>query len=290
MRNWILAIRPKTLFASISPVLLGLALSFHYQHVLHVITALLTILCTVCLQIASNLANDYLDFTRGIDNADRTGPTRATQARLLTPTQMKNALFLMLFLAFIQGIYLMINGGMPIVIIGLLSMYFAYGYTGGPFPLSYNALGEVAAFIFFGPVAVLGTFYLQTHFINFHGWLLGIAAGSISATILAINNLRDMQSDSKTKKKTIALLFGEIFQRRLCLSLISLTVIIIFIHAFLIHRFFALLALIVPILFKSNWKYIYNGTINETLNSTLAKTAQYFFLYSLAICLTLITL
>lgn len=290
MKNWLLAIRPKTLFASISPVLLGLSLAFHYQHQLHVITALLTILSTVCLQIASNLANDYLDFIRGIDNADRTGPVRATQAKLLSPTQIKSALILMLTLAFLQGLYLMFVGGFPIIIIGLLSMYFAYGYTGGPFPLSYNALGEVAAFIFFGPVAVLGTLYLQTHSTNFHGWVLGIAAGSISATILAINNLRDIESDSKTSKKTIALHFGEHFQRRLCLLLIFISVIVIFLNALLLHSYKALLILVVPALFSSQWKYIYDGEINATLNKTLAKTALYFFLYSVATAISLIIL
>lgn len=290
MKNWIMAIRPKTLFASISPVLLGLALAYHYQHKLNFLVSLLTLLCTICLQIASNLANDYLDFLRGIDNHERTGPVRATQANLISLTQMKSALLITLALAFIFGIYLMFTGGIPIIIIGMLSMYFAYGYTGGPFPLSYNALGEIAAFIFFGPVAVLGTFFLQTHFINFHAFLLGTAAGAIAATILAINNLRDMKSDAVSRKKTIALIFGEQFQRRLCLSLIATSVLIIIVHAFILKNPLVLLCLITPIIFKSNWAYLYKGQINESLNSHLAKTAQYLFLYSLSIVISLVVL
>jgi len=290
MKNWIIAIRPKTLFASVSPVLLGLALAFHYLHTIQFTIALFTLLCTVCLQIASNLANDYLDFLRGIDNADRTGPVRATQAQLISPKEMKYALILMLTLSFLFGIYLMVQGGTPIIIIGLLSMYFAYGYTGGPFPLSYHGLGEVAAFLFFGPIAVLGTFYLQTHFINVHGVLLGTAVGAIAATILAINNLRDMKSDSLTTKKTIALIWGEKFQRHLCLSLIAFSILVIFIQAFILNQPLVLLALVVPFLFKSNWLYIYRGAINETLNITLAKTAQYLFLYSLSLAITLVVL
>lgn len=288
MKNWILAIRPKTLFASISPVILGLALAYHYQHKIHPLISLLTILCTISLQVASNLANDYLDFQRGVDNIERMGPIRATQAKLISPTHMKLALILTLLMALLFGLYLMFTGGLPIVIIGLLSIYFAYGYTGGPFPLSYNALGEIAAFIFFGPIAVLGTFYLQTHYINFHAFLLGTAAGSIAATILAINNLRDMKSDALTHKKTIALIFGEVFQRRLCLALITVSALIIIIHAFILKNPLVLLCLATPVIFKNNWVYIYEGAINENLNNNLAKTAQYLFVYSLSIVISLV--
>jgi 1,4-dihydroxy-2-naphthoate octaprenyltransferase len=288
MKNWILAARPKTLFASISPVLLGLSLAYYYQQNINWLIGLLTIMCTMALQIASNLANDYLDFKRGIDNEHRLGPTRATQANLITPFKMKFALIFSLSIAFLLGIYLMKVGGLPIIVTGIFSLYFAYGYTGGPFPLSYNALGEVAAFIFFGPVAVLGTFYLQTHFINFHGLLLGFAAGSISATILAINNLRDIKSDSKTSKKTIALIFGEVFQRKLCLFLIFNSAFILVINSLIVKNYWGLLGLIIPILFKNNWKYINHGPITSHLNFTLAQTAKYFFLYALTITITLV--
>jgi 1,4-dihydroxy-2-naphthoate octaprenyltransferase len=265
-------------------------LAYHYQHQLNFLISLLTLLCTILLQISSNLANDYLDFLRGIDNNLRTGPVRATQSKLISLKQMKAALILTLSTAFLMGIYLMVSGGLPIIIIGVLSLYFAYGYTGGPFPLSYNALGEISAFLFFGPIAVLGSFYLQIHLINGHALLLGCGAGSIAATILAINNLRDMKSDSLTTKKTIALIFGETFQRQLCLCLIATSVVIIFIHYFILGNLLVLLCLIVPILFKSNWSYIYSGPINENLNLTLAKTAQYLFVYSLALSITLVVL
>lgn len=290
MKNWILAIRPKTLFASVSPVLLGLSLAYHYQHSLNYIVAMITIFCTMCLQISSNLANDYYDFIRGIDNHQRTGPVRATQAKLISEHNMKKALFLFLLLSFISGLYLMYIGGLPIIIIGIISLYFSYGYTGGPFPLSYNALGEIAAFIFFGPVAVLGTFFLQTHYFNFHGLLLGVGAGSIAATILAINNLRDMKSDALSRKNTLALIFGEKFQRELCLLLITFSGIVIIIHSFLLKNFLALFCLIIPMLYFKNWAYIKRGAINETLNAVLAKTAQYLFIYSLGVLITLLFL
>ena len=290
MQNWITAIRPKTLFASLSPVLLGLALSFHYQRNLHILIATLTLLCAVGLQISSNLANDYLDFLRWIDNELRMGPLRATQAKLISPKEMKRALIFSLGLSFIMGIYLMAVGGWPIIIVGMLALYFAYGYTGGPFPLSYNALGEISAFIFFGLIAVCGTFFLQTKTLNLHTVFLGISAGSIAATILAINNLRDMKSDSLTHKKTIALIFGELFQRRLSLLLISTSVLMIIINALILKNPLALFPLFIPYFFRSHWFYLYSGAVNETLNLTLAKTAQYFFMYSFTVSLTIVFL
>ena len=288
MKNWILAIRPKTLFASVSPVILGLSLAYFYQQHLNFVVSILTLFCTIFLQISSNLANDYLDYVRGIDTPLRTGPTRATQAKLITPEKMKLALIFTLSISFLLGIYLMIFGGPLIITIGLLSLYFAYGSTGGPFPLSYNALGEVAAFLFFGPIAVVGTFFLQTHFINLHAIILGIGAGSIAATILAINNLRDMHTDALTNKRTIALIFGENFQRKLCLFLIFNSAFIILIHCYLLKNSLILLCLVAPFLFFKHWKYIYLGAINETLNITLAKTAQYLFIYSIFIGGTLV--
>jgi len=134
MKNWILAIRPKTLFASISPVLIGLALAFRYSKQINLLIAILTLFCAILLQIASNLANDYLDSQKGVDTDKRLGPTRVTHQGLISANQMKKALVSTLFLSFLLGLYLMWIGGFPIILVGLLSMYFAYGYTGRTFP------------------------------------------------------------------------------------------------------------------------------------------------------------
>lgn len=288
MKNWMLAVRPKTLFASIAPVLLGLAVAYIEQDKLNPLVAVLTLLCALILQIASNLANDYLDAIRGVDNESRLGPKRVTSSGLISLTKMKNALILTLALAFFLGIYLMIIGGPVIILIGLLSLYFAYGYTGGPFPLSYNGLGEAAAFIFFGPVAVMGTCYLQTHNLSQLSFVAGLGPGFISACILAINNLRDIVSDSETNKKTLAVRFGENFQRKLCIALITLSILscLVLINAYSFT--WVLPALVLPLIFHKTWLQILFQPIDRKLNQALAKTAQYNLLYCLLVSLGMI--
>lgn len=279
MKNWILAIRPKTLFASLAPVVLGLAVAYVETQTLNGLIAVLTILCALVLQIASNLANDYLDALRGVDNDTRLGPTRVTSAGLISLTSMKNALILALAVAFGLGVYLMYVGGPFIMVIGLLSLYFAYGYTGGPFPLSYNGLGEVAAFVFFGVIAVVGTTYLQTHSVSRLALILGMGPGFISACILAVNNLRDIVSDTDTNKRTLAVRFGEKFQRYLCIStiLLSITVCAYVMVAYQFKWLFPVI--ILPFFFHKTWLQILYHPIDAKLNNALARTAQYNLLY-----------
>ncbi len=288
MSNWIFAIRPKTLFASIAPVILGLTVAYLHQNFLNPLIALLTLICALLMQIASNLANDYLDSLKGIDTDKRLGPLRVTHAGLIPASTMRNALIIVLALAFLMGLYLMWVGGIVIVIIGLLSLYFAYGYTGGPFPLSHNGLGEVAAFIFFGVIAVSGTTYLQIHQFSPLALLLGMGPGFISATVLAVNNLRDIQSDTETNKRTIAVRFGENFQRKLCLFLISASSIVLFMVAYLFNYTWLIPAGFLPLLFISNWIKIAKDPIDKSLNNALAKTAQYLLLYCIIASLCLL--
>lgn len=283
MKNWLLAIRPKTLFASLAPVILGLAVAYTETQTLNVLIAVLTVFCALTLQIASNLANDYLDALRGVDNETRLGPVRVTSSGLISLTTMKNALAATLFIAFILGVYLMYIGGPFIIFIGLISLYFAYGYTGGPFPLSYNGLGEVAAFIFFGIVAVVGTNFLQTHSISKLAVILGMGPGFISACILAVNNLRDISSDRETKKHTLAVRFGENFQRKLCITTIILSMLVCLYVMIVYHYKLLAPVLILPFLFHKTWLQILYHPIDAKLNKALARTAQYNLLYCLAI-------
>ena len=286
--NWILAIRPKTLFASVAPVILGLAVSYHLQHQINLLVAVLTLICALLMQIASNLATDYLDFKKGIDTKERLGPIRVTSMGLIPLNTMKRALFLILGLSFLLGLFLMIHGGAVITIMGLSSIYFAYGYSGGPFPLSHNGLGEVAAFVFFGLVAVSGTTYLQTHAFDSLSLSLALGPGFISATILAINNLRDIKSDTETNKRTIAVRFGESFQRKLCLFLIVSSSLILISAALVFHIYGLLIASFIPLLFKENWKHILYQPIDPRMNLALAKTAKYLLLYCVASSIVLI--
>lgn len=279
INNWLMAIRPKTLFASIAPVLLGLSIAYVHQSHLNILVAILTLLAALLMQIASNLANDYLDSLRGVDTDKRLGPTRVTHMGLIAADSMKRALILVMVLAFLTGIYLMYVGGPVIIFVGLMSLYFAYGYTGGPFPLSHNGLGEIAALLFFGIIAVTGTTYLQTHEFSKLAFIMSFGPGFISATILAINNLRDIETDRESHKKTIAVRFGEEFQRRLCLiliacsSLVILAVIIIFEYTWIFPVFF------LPLAFMGNWLHIAKKPIDKRMNNALAKTAQYLLVY-----------
>ncbi len=285
---WILATRPKTLFASIAPVLLGLTLAYIHQNSLDPLVAFLTLFCALLMQVASNIANDYLDSLKGVDTEKRLGPTRVTHAGLISATQMRNALIGVLFLALLLGIYLMFVGGPVIIFVGLISLYFAYGYTGGPFPLSHNGLGEVAAFVFFGIVAVTGTVYLQTHEFHLIDFVMAMGPGFISATILAVNNLRDIETDQETNKRTIAVRFGENFQRRLCLALIICSSLLLILVAFLYHYNWLLPVCFLPLAFTGNWIQILKRPIDRSLNMALAKTAQYLLVYCLLSSLALL--
>jgi 1,4-dihydroxy-2-naphthoate octaprenyltransferase len=287
MNNWLLAIRPKTLFASVAPVILGLTIAYIHQAHINFFVAIITLLCALLMQIGSNLANDYLDSERGIDNEQRLGPTRVTQAGLLTAKEVKQALITVLGLALILGVYLMFIGGPFIMVVGLMSLYFAYGYTGGPFPLSHNGLGEVAAFLFFGVVAVTGTTYLQIHSISKLAILLGMGPGFISATILAINNLRDISSDTAAGKRTIAVRFGEVFQRRLCIYLIICSSIVLLVTAALYQFWYLFPLSFFPLVFIKNWLHIYKAPIDQKMNQALATTAQYLLLYCLLVSVAL---
>ncbi len=287
MKNWIMAIRPKTLFASISPVILGLSIAYFEQNHINLTVSILTLLCALSLQIASNLANDYLDSQKGVDNENRLGPTRVTQKGLISSKIMKRALFTSLLISFILGLYLMWYGGIVIIVMGFLSLYFAYGYTGGPYPLSYNGLGEVAAFVFFGVIAVSGTTYLQTHNVSFFTLILSFGPGFISATILAVNNLRDIETDRETHKKTLAVRFGEGFQRKLCLLFIILSTFVPLIISLSFHIYWLLPLFFLPIIFTKNWLHIAKANIDKKMNDALAKTAQYLLLYCLLISLVL---
>jgi 1,4-dihydroxy-2-naphthoate octaprenyltransferase len=207
VKLWIAAARPKTLPAAVAPVLMGAAMAYD-DACLHVPTLAMTFLAAVLIQIGTNLANDYYDFVKGADKADRVGPVRATQAGLVTPAQMKAAFLLTFAAAALAGLYLVARGGLPILIIGAASLVCAVLYTAGPFPLAYVGLGEVFVLPFFGPVAVGGTYYLQAGQIKPDVLIAGLAPGLLSVAILAVNNFRDIDTDRAAGKKTLAARFG----------------------------------------------------------------------------------
>ena len=212
MGNWLIAIRIKTLPAATSPVILGTALAFHDGDSNSFIL-FMTLLAAVFIQIGANFANDVYDFQKGTDRDDRLGPKRATQSGLITPEEMKTAMWRIFALAIFVGFYLAWVGGWPIVFIGLASIAAGIAYTGGPYPLGYHGWGDAFVFIFFGLIAVPATYYLQTGFITNNSLWMGAALGMLSTSILVVNNIRDMETDIVTGKKTLAIRLGKSFSQ-----------------------------------------------------------------------------
>ena len=212
MKNWILAARLKTLPAAISPVILGCALAFH-DVFFHFFICIMTIFAAVLIQIGTNYANDVFDFQKGTDREDRLGPIRVTQSGFISPIKMKKAMWFIFAMAICVGIYLVFIGGWPIVWIGLTSIAVGIAYTGGPYPLGYHGLGDVFVFIFFGLIAVPGTYYLQTGTISNLSISMGAIMGMLSTAILVVNNLRDADTDMLSGKKTLAVRLGKKFSK-----------------------------------------------------------------------------
>ena len=204
---WILAARPKTLPASIAPGLVGTALAVR-EGAFHPLVFAATLATAVLLQIGANYANDVFDFLKGADKA-RVGPTRVTQSGLLTSRQMLTSTALIFIAAALLGIYLVFVGGLPIIVIGVCAIIAALAYTAGPFPLAYNGLGDLFAFLFFGIVAVCGTYFLQTG--NFHPLTLAcsLPTALLVTNIIVVNNLRDIDTDQVANKRTLAVRIGD---------------------------------------------------------------------------------
>ena len=213
MTPWILAARPRTLGAAIVPVVSGCALAFAAGG-FDPLASALALICAIFIQIATNYFNDAIDHAKGADTAERLGPTRVTNSGLLHPRAVMTGGAVCLALAVVLSIPLVLHGGWPIVVIGTFSLFFAYAYTGGPFPLAYLGLGEIFVVLFFGMIAVAGTFYLNTLELSPAAVLAGLQIGLHSSVLLTVNNLRDIDSDRAANKRTLAARFGLTFARR----------------------------------------------------------------------------
>jgi 1,4-dihydroxy-2-naphthoate octaprenyltransferase len=212
LKAWVLASRPKTLFAAVAPVLLGSALAFS-QSKGNLPAALAALFGAICIQIATNLANDYWDAKKGADTADRLGPVRVTASGLIQPRTVFLGMVFFFLLATVAGVFLTLRAGWPVVAIGLASILFGILYTAGPFSLAYLGLGEVFTFLFFGLVATAGTYFVQALSFSPDALWLGVLPGCYSVVLIALNNLRDRGTDQRANKKTLAVRFGEKFAR-----------------------------------------------------------------------------
>ncbi len=208
LKSCVLAARPKTLPAAIVPVWAGCVLAWKLGGGFDAVLALCTLLGAVAIQIATNFFNDAIDAKKGADTERRLGPVRVTASGMLPPRVVIGLAAGFLGIAFICGVVLYQARGWPIALIGIPSLFLAYGYTGGPFPLAYRGMGEIFVILFFGLVAVTGTVFIQTG-----GWprealLLGMQTGLLSAVLISINNFRDREEDSTTGKRTLAVRCG----------------------------------------------------------------------------------
>jgi 1,4-dihydroxy-2-naphthoate polyprenyltransferase len=205
--HWVLAARPKTLSAASVPVLVGSACAFALGG-LRVGPALAALGGALLLQIGANFANDVYDFEKGADTAERLGPTRAVQAGLISPVAMKRGMYVVFALALLLGIYLTLVSGPVILAIGIVSILSAIAYTGGPYPLGYNGLGDLFVFVFFGLVAVCGTVFVQLGHVPPLALWCSLPVGALATAILVVNNLRDHEQDARVGKRTLAVRWG----------------------------------------------------------------------------------
>jgi 1,4-dihydroxy-2-naphthoate octaprenyltransferase len=204
---WVLAGRPKTLPAAAAPVIVGVGVALS-QSVFEAGAAVAALLGALLIQVGTNLANDYFDFKKGADNENRLGPTRVTQAGLLSPEEVAAGMWIVFGLAGVAGLYLLYQAGWPVVLIGLASILAGIAYTGGPFPLGYHGLGDLFVFAFFGPVAVVGTYFVQARAVSPTAVWASLPMGFLATAILVVNNLRDIETDASAGKRTLAVRLG----------------------------------------------------------------------------------
>ena len=285
-----IAIRPKTLSASIAPVLVGSAIAFNSSQ-FNLGIFFLTIFSAIFIQIGTNFANDVYDFMNGADNDERVGPTRAVQANLISVNAMKYLTIIAFSLSIICGLPLVIKGGYPILLIGILSIVSGYAYTGGPYPLGYNGWGDIFVFIFFGPIAVCGTFFLQLGYVSIESLISGIVMGCLSVTLLCINNIRDVDTDRNVGKRTIAVRFGVMFVKYLFISLFLICYLLLGYLSFNLNYinknvYFLLLIITLPLCLKLNFD-IFKLKLHS-LNRLLSNVSVFIIVFSLLFILSIL--
>ena len=206
-RIWLMAARPRTLPAAVAPVLVGTSLA-GFAHVFYPLRFVAALLGALFIQVGTNLSNDYSDARRGADAEDRLGPVRVTAGGLVPPRQVLIATYVSFGLAVLFGIYLVAVAGWQLLIVGAASILAGVAYTGGPKPYGYEGLGEVFVFLFFGVVAVAGSFFVQVKMLDWEAFALAVPVGLLAAAILIVNNVRDIDSDRRAGKRTLAVRLG----------------------------------------------------------------------------------
>lgn len=221
LKTWVAGARPRTLPAALAPVLVGTALIRRDHHSINWLNAFMALAVSLLLQIAVNYSNDYSDGIRGTDN-NRVGPIRLVASGLASSRAVKQAAIISFALAALCGLFLAARTSWWLVLVGALSIIAAWKYTGGKHPYGYSGFGEVSVFIFFGLVATIGSYLVQSHKITWQSFLVSIPVGALSCSLLAINNLRDLPKDSLVGKRTLAVRLGDKGARAMFIGLLAL--------------------------------------------------------------------
>jgi 1,4-dihydroxy-2-naphthoate octaprenyltransferase len=279
MNKWVLGARPRTLSAAIAPVVVASALAgsdFNWFR------AALALKVAVWLQVGVNYANDYSDGVKGTDE-NRIGPTRLVASGLASATAVKNAAFISFAIASIAGVWLSLLTSPPLILIGVLAIAAAWGYTGGKNPYGYSGLGEISVFTFFGLVATMGTYYVQTENLTVLSFIVAIPMGALACAILEINNIRDRAADELVGKRTIAVRLGDTKARQLFVSLLLLAHVAAL--ATLVPT--ALLTLLVAPMSYSISKLILSGVSGKDLIPVLGRTGKLQLMFAIVFALAL---
>ena len=279
-----MASRPRTLPAAIGPVLVGSSLAWADGQ-FSLVPALAAAVGALLLQILSNFANDYFDFAKGVDTRERVGPTRVMAAGLLSARELRLGMAVVLGLAIVDGIYLILVGGWPILVLGAASILAALLYTGGPLPFGYRGLGDLFVFIFFGLAAVCGTYFVQAGTLSLAVLVTAVPVGFLITAILVVNNLRDIETDARAGKRTLAVLIGAENTRRqyLALLILAYSITILLWLVFGLGPAVLLSCLSLPLAARRAFSIF--SAKGEALNAVLAATAQLSLQFSLLLSL-----
>lgn len=274
--DWWLAARPRTLTASVVPVVVGLSLA-PPRGAADAAIALATLAAAVLIQVAVNFANDCFDAEAGIDTEARLGPVRAVQAGLVSPGEMRRAFAMVVAAAVVLGIPLVARGGLAILAVGVASIVCAWAYAGGPRPLASLGLGDVFVFVFFGVVPVAGTVWLQRLAVGSDALVVSIPIALLAVAILVVNNLRDIPTDAAAGKRTLAVRIGERATRRQYAALVAAAAV----WPLVLAPRFGFVSLVVLASAPLAWRAIANvrTRTGAALNASLAETARLELVY-----------
>ncbi len=271
-RIWLMAARPRTLPAAVAPVLVGTALAIHDDE-LRALAFVAALLGAILIQVGTNLSNDYSDARRGADTEDRLGPVRVTAGGLVPPRQVLVATYVSFGLAVLVGMYLVAVAGPVLLLVGGASILAGVLYTGGPRPYGYEGLGEVFVFTFFGLVAVSGTYYVQAETLPVEAFVLAIPVGLLAAAILVVNNVRDLETDRRAGKRTLAVRLGRDRTRALYVGMLAAAFGVLIPLAIGIGPWVLLALLAVPLAWRLG-QTVQTHSDGPTLNRALAGTGM----------------